>query len=180
MKWTCKCGEVEAEAEPEKGVRLVCYCASCRKFVERLGAEERLDPAGGSDLWQTAPESVRITKGQANLAWVRLTKKGPLRWYATCCNTPMANTLDGIGLPFMTLQSWDFEDRDALGPVVARVKKKDATAHIEGDMGSMRRVIMAFAGRALKSRLSGGYRRNPFFDGEGKPIAAGHAVSDGD
>ncbi len=180
MKWTCKCREVEAEAVPQKGARIVCYCASCRAFVERLGAGDRLDPAGGSDLWQTAPESVTITKGQAHLAWMRLTEKGPLRWYTTCCNTPMANTLDGIGVPFLTIQSWDFENPDELGHVVARVNRKDATAHIQGELGSIWRMLLPFAGRAIKSRLNGGYRRNPFFNDEGKPISAGHVVTEGD
>ena len=63
MHWTCNCGEVELEVTPEDGTRLICYCASCQRFARDFGAGDTLDPAGGADLYQTAPECVKITKG---------------------------------------------------------------------------------------------------------------------
>ncbi|MEP2140903.1 MAG: hypothetical protein ABJI41_15470, partial [Erythrobacter sp.] len=64
-----------------------------------------------------------------------------------------------------------FEPPEASGPIVARVNRKGATGHIEGEMGSARRVIWAFARRAIRARLTGSYKKNPFFDAQGTPIA---------
>jgi hypothetical protein len=140
--------------------------------VESLGAEDILDPAGGNDLVQMAPDAFRITQGQEHLAWTTMTEKGPTRWYTQCCNTPVANTLASPALPFLTLQTAYFTSPERTGTVVARVNKKGATARIEGEMGSMRSVLFAFFSRAVKARLTGSYRKNPFFDTKGQRIAA--------
>lgn len=150
----------------------MCYCESCRVFAENLGAGDIIDPAGGSDLLQMPPDAFEFTKGAEHLAWTKITEKGPVRWFTTCCNTPIANTLGSPAVPFLTLQTAYFQPPDATGPVVARVNKKGATGHIEGEMGSMSRVLFSFAGRALKARLTGSYKKNPFFDASGTPIAA--------
>ena len=178
MKWTCDCGKVRLSISPGQGTRLVCYCSSCRDFAERFDAGETLDAAGGADLYQTSPESVTIDQGRDNLAWIKLTQKGPVRWYATCCNTPMANTLTTRSIPFATILSANVDDKGALGPVIARVNRRDATAHITEDAGSSGKAIRAFFWRAVKSRLSGAYKRNPFFDNDGKLIASGETLHD--
>ncbi len=175
MQWTCRCGQVEIEADLDaKGdSRLVCYCNSCRKFAEQTGAGDTLDAAGGVDLYQTAVERVRIVKGADKLAWTRLTPKGPIRWFATCCGGPVANTLSTRNIPFATLMSAGFADQGGLPPIMGRVNRKYATAHIEGDAGNPNKAIRAFLWRALKSRVSGAYKRNPFFTDDGRLIADG-------
>ena len=171
MEWTCECGSVVAEL-PEGGTRIVCYCRSCRGFVERLGKGDRLDPAGGNDLLQLAPDGARFLKGVDKLAWMRITEKGPLRWYATCCNTPVANTLATPGIPFASFQTAFVAPQAALGPVRARVHLKGATAHVAGPTGSLLPLFAGVFWRIASARLSGRWRTNPFFGADGKPVAA--------
>lgn len=168
--WTCKCGQVEAEI-PETGNRLVCYCNSCRAFVERLGDTDRLDAAGGSDLLQLKPQDVRFRKGTEHLHWMRLTEKGPLRWYAACCNTPMANTLGTRALPFASFQVHDITPKDSLPPVRAHVHLKGATARVENPKRGMAGLVIDLLLGVAKARLLGRWRDNPFFDVQGRPIA---------
>ncbi len=170
MEWTCRCGAFAAEIDIARGIRAVCYCNSCRDFALRTHAGEALDAAGGSDLYQVAPEQVRITRGRDKLAWMKLTEKGPARWYTTCCETPVANTLVTRALPFVTLQSHRFADAEELGPVSVRVFRRDATARApDGGKGAFA-LYMNFARRMLRSRLTGGWRRNPFFTEAGDPV----------
>ena len=172
VKWSCSCGKVQGVWTPGSSSRIVCYCESCRGFVESLGAGAILDKAGGNDLLQTAPEAFHFTQGQDLLAWTKITEKGPTRWYTRCCNTPVANTLGTPRVPFLSLQTAYFEAPERTGQILARVNKKGATGHIEGDMGSTGRMLWEFIMRALKSRLTGGYKKNPFFDAQGQRIAA--------
>lgn len=176
MEWICRCGTFAADIDTRRGTRVVCYCNSCREFWARIGATGALDAAGGSDLFQVAPEQVRFVRGAGGLAWLRLTEKGPARWVTTCCNTPVTNTLLSPGLPFVTMMSHRFADPAALGPVRARVFKQFATGTApEGGTGAA--VLMwSFAGRALRSRLTGGWKQNPFFR-DGKPIGPRREVA---
>ncbi|NNE88093.1 MAG: hypothetical protein HKN27_08450 [Silicimonas sp.] len=157
---------------PGSSSRIVCYCKSCRAFVESLGAGRILDDAGGNDLLQTAPDAFQFTQGQDLLTWTKVTEKGPMRWFTMCCNTPVANTLGSPAVPFLSLQTAYFEAPERTGKIMARVNKKGATGHIEGDMGSTWRMLWEFIARALRSRLTGGYKKNPFFDAQGHRIAA--------
>lgn len=179
MNWTCRCGAVAAEVDPAGGTRAVCYCRYCQDFARRTGAGDALDPQGGSDLFQVAPEAVRFTRGAGNLAWLRLSDKGPLRWYTTCCGTPLANTLDRRSVPFVTMMAHRFADPNALGPVSVRVFRRDATERVPDDgTGGSLPLYMGFARRVLKSFATGGWRRNPFFGPDGKTVAAGERIAD--
>lgn len=177
MEWTCRCGAFSAEVDPSEGIRAVCYCRSCREFAEMTEAGASLDDQGGSDLFQVAPERIRFLKGGAeNLTWTRLTEKGPVRWYTTCCNTPVANTLATSSWPFVTLQTHRFADPEALGPVTARVNRGGATGRVPDDSKGTGYLIRNFIARAIRSRLSGGWKRNPFFGPDRQPVAPGGTV----
>jgi hypothetical protein len=178
MEWTCRCGVFAAEADTSGGLRAVCYCNSCRNFAIRTGAEGVLDEAGGSDLFQVAPERMRFLRGAENLSWLRLSSRGPVRWFTTCCNTPVASTLETPAIPFVTLQSHRFANPSALGPVKVRVFREAATGRVPDDGGGAIKLYANFGFRALKSKLSGGSKRNPFFGSDGKPIASGGPVAD--
>lgn len=169
--WSCGCGAVAATV-PVEGSRLVCYCESCRGFVERLGAEDRLDDAGGNHLIQVTPSQVTLIKGSEKIRWMKMSQKGPMRWYAACCNTPMANTLSTRAVAFASFQTHDIAPQDALPEVSARVHLKGALAHVEGPRGGVGPLMRALLGRTLKSWVSGTWRRHPFFDAAGHPIAA--------
>lgn len=179
MEWTCRCGEFAAEVETKGGFRAVCYCQSCRDFAARTEATDALDAGGGSDLTQVAPRNVRFLKGGAEkLAWLKLTPKGPVRWYTTCCNTPVASTLGSPALPFVTLQTHRFADPEAVGPVAARVFPEAATGPVPGGGGGMAALYLRFAGLVLKAKLTGGGKPNPFFGPDGKPVVEGGLVAD--
>lgn len=169
--WTCRCGDVSFALTPDGGSRVVCYCDSCRGFVTELGAADILDHWGGNDLYQVAPEAAQIVKGEDKLAWTQMTEKGPVRWFTTCCNSPLANTLKTAKVPFLTLQSAFFADEDALGPIEMRVFRKFAKGRVPDTKNGQGRLMREFAVRSLKSRLFGGWRKNPLFDEASKPIA---------
>lgn len=167
--WSCECGLVEATV-PTDGMRIVCYCESCRGFVSRLGCADRLNAAGGNDLLQVAPDQVDI-RGAEHLRWMKMTESGPMRWYASCCNTPMANTLGTRKIPFASFQVHNIEPQKAVPQITAHVNLKGALARVEEPLGSMRAVMMSFASRVIAAWITGRWRQNPFFAADGKPIA---------
>lgn len=167
--WKCDCGQVEASV-PTDGFRLVCYCESCRAYVTRLGHADRLNAAGGNDLIQVAPDEVEI-RGVEHLRWMKITEKGPARWYAKCCSTPMANTLSTRRVPFASFQVHDIEPKSALPGIRAHVNLKGALARVEEPVGSARPLILSFFGRVAVAWITGRWRRNPFFASDGTPVA---------
>ena len=105
LDFECRCGAVKGvthEAGGRMGIRVVCYCADCQAFAYFLGCEdEYLDAAGGSDIYQTSPSRLEITHGMDLLKSVVLGPNARLhRFYASCCKTPIANTIPGRKLPF--------------------------------------------------------------------------------
>ena len=107
----CRCGEVVgvvANASPQKVNRVVCYCDDCQAFAHQLGRADLLNAQGGTDIIQVAPAALTFTKGQNRITGVRLTPKGLFRWYATCCNTPVGNTL-GPAIPFVGIVAQTFD-----------------------------------------------------------------------
>lgn len=74
----CRCGKVRgavANAGPERGCRLVCYCDDCQKSANHLGSEGVLDELGGTDIYQTTPAQVTITEGADELKCCGLVKR---------------------------------------------------------------------------------------------------------
>src|SRR5262245_39249766 len=99
----CRCGHVHGRvrgASPEAVNRAVCYCDDCQAFLHYLGRANMLDAHGGTDIVQVAPSSLSFDRGTDRIACVRLSPKGLYRWYASCCKTPLGNTV-GPALPFV-------------------------------------------------------------------------------
>jgi hypothetical protein len=174
---------------PSGGNHGVCYCDDCQAFAHFLGrADEILDASGGTDIFQMSPAKVRFTTGLDRLACMRLTRKGLLRWYASCCNTPIGNTLPTAQIPFISLirpfiaPPGDVSASAALGPVRARVFERFAT----GDKGAIPkggpplwRVLLRVLRLMLTWRLRGDHWRSPLFDATtGLPIAAPRVLSE--
>ena len=62
----CKCGKLRGIAlsvSPRNGCRVVCYCHDCQAFARFLAQPGTTDAWGGTDIFQMAPASVRITDG---------------------------------------------------------------------------------------------------------------------
>lgn len=170
-EWSCVCGGMRANIDTGDGSRLICYCDDCQAFARIVGREDWLDDAGGSELFQTTPDRVEITQGADRLACLRLTSKGPLRWSASCCGTPFANTQTTRQVPFASIAVRGMAEPERTGPVVVRANRKFALKRIEGEAGSVRRMVMAFMARALRARLTGRHVQTPFFDREGAPVS---------
>jgi hypothetical protein len=183
----CSCGSLEGRAQGLKssvGIRLVCYCDDCQAFPWALDAADRvLDAHGGSDIFQTSPARIEFTRGLENLACLRLTEKGLLRWYASCCNSPICATLAMPSVPFVALLHSALEcggSPDAvLGPsrggVNARFAKGDRAsldAHDKAPPG----IILRLAAMIFRAWLRGDAKRSPFFRA-GAPIAKPHVWS---
>jgi hypothetical protein len=79
----------------------------------------------------TQPRFVVFTAGLEKLACMSLWPKGMLRWYARCCQTPIANTMRAstfphVGLIHNCLESPSRSLETAFGPVRMRVNRLSA------------------------------------------------------
>ena len=136
VAFTCECGSLEGIAHgvsPRTGNHCVCYCVDCQCFARYLDrADEVLDDNGGTAIFQLSAGKVEITKGQEHLACMRLSPNGLMRWYARCCNSPVANTLESTALPFagmiMTLfgAGRAHVEAEPFGKIRARVQTEEA------------------------------------------------------
>ncbi len=189
----CTCGALSGVARgvsAARGNRLLCYCGDCQSFAHFLGrADEILDANGGSDIFQMSPARLVIREGADQLACMRLTPKGLLRWYARCCRTPIGNTLATPNVPFVGWiqlhggagrdgRAWD----EALGPVRARVgvgfAKGERSQLGSGGRGTLP-VLLRFARVVLAARLRGDHKASPFFDPRtGAPRAIPQVLSE--
>jgi len=182
----CGCGTLKGlVAHAEAATRGVCYCKDCQAFARFLGhADEILDESGGTDVVATLASNVTITEGANALACMSLTENGLLRWYASCCNTPIGNTTRNFKLPYVGLVHNCLEKSGpsldaAFGPVRMRVNTQSATRGRPSStpFATLAAVLrlMASIGRA---RLDGSYRRTPFFDAQrGTPVVASSVIS---
>jgi len=179
----CRCGHLRgtvADVSPAAGIRVVCYCDDCQAFATRLGREDILDGHGGTDIFQLSPARVTISEGHDRLACLRLTPRGPLRWYAACCNTPIGNTLATGRLPFLGLILGCIEGQgrsldELLGPVRLRIMARFARGDL-GDPDAHERFVLshvfAIFRRMLRWRIAGDHKRSPFFDPtSGEPVS---------
>ncbi len=171
LAFSCSCGNLRGHIAADalaSGTRVGCYCRDCRAAYLYL---EQPDPAPGPvDLFLTTPDQISITEGAGFLAPFRLSPRGPLRWRTTCCNTPLCSSGSGPKIPFAGFQTAALSDPDRLGPIVTRVyvpKGDGKTAH----RGIMR-LIVRLLPQVLAARVSGRWRKTPFFTaGSGDPVA---------
>lgn len=174
----CSCGTVRGVAHEMSGksaVRMVCYCTDCQTYAHHLGQSERLDPNGGSEVLQVRPDRVEITEGWEHVEAVSQSPKGAVRWYASCCNTPIANVAGDPKFPFMGLSALFVEDstsRDAaFGPVFARVQGKEArgdTSALDAHDGNPVSALVQVIPRILWWRVTGVWKGSPFLDERGR------------
>lgn len=174
----CHCGNLKGTLSCNQELnRCVCYCADCQAFARFLKREpEILDEMGGTSILQTIPAHVKFTEGTEHLACIRLTPNGLLRWYTTCCNTPIGNTLPTPHLPFIglihTCLSSDPTSLDeAFGSSRMYIYTKSAIGEPKPKSSGVLAGTLRVVGMMLKSRLNGSYKLTPFFHVEtGTPI----------
>lgn len=175
----CRCGEVRARvtgASPRTVNRVVCYCDDCQAFAHRLGRADLLNSQGGSDIVQVAPASLAFLQGQHRIVGLRLAPKGLFRWYASCCNTPVGNTLTPA-IPFVGIVAQAFDNApqradDVFGPPTGAILGKYAIGEPPaGSTGLNLSLILRAIGKVLGWRLRGKAWPHPFFGkGEGQAI----------
>jgi len=171
----CKCGELRGHIHG-KGVssRVICYCSDCQAFAKFLGRQDDvLDAHGGTEIVQVAQPRLAFSQGKANLAAVRLSEKGIVRWYAACCNTPIGNTLANPKVSFIGLihAVLDRERLDAdFGTRVAVVNVDSATGDPKPKPKGFLGTILRFLWIILSTRIGGTYKKSPLFDESGELI----------
>jgi hypothetical protein len=178
----CRCGNVVGCATavcPERVNRVVCYCEDCQAFLHHLGRSELMDERGGTDLVQVAPSTVSYSRGAERIAGLRLSDKGLYRWYASCCNTPLGNTM-APWLPFVGIgpEAWrgaggaDFRSAEAakrrdelFGPVRGWSFGKHAVGGPSNELPQAgAKAISAMLGKMLGWKLRRQAWPHPFFD----------------
>src|SRR5690606_9597699 len=96
VELSCACGRVRGSvrgAAPRAVNHVFCYCDDCQAYLHHLDRADLMDAHGGSEIIQVGPSSVTFDRGADELKGVRLGPKGLFRWYASCCRTPLGNTL---------------------------------------------------------------------------------------
>jgi hypothetical protein len=164
----CRCGQVRGrvtDASPRTVSRVVCYCDDCQAFLHHLGRKDLLDGHGGTDIVQVAPASLTFQQGADRIVGLRLSQKGLHRWYASCCSTPLGNTVSPA-IPFVGIVSQAFgEQRDAFGPPIGALFGKFAVGGApEGSTGLNIPLFARAIRMILGWRLTGRAWPHPFFE----------------
>jgi hypothetical protein len=184
----CRCGAVKGYvSDPQSVNRAVCYCRDCQAFAHFLGrAGDILDARGGTDVIQTLPARVIFTEGREVLACMRLSRNGLMRWYTTCCNTPIGNTLPNfrfsfVGLIHNCLENGGVPLDGSFGPVRMWINTKSAKGHAAPKSAGVMPGILRLLAIVARARIDGSYKRTAFFSvGTGAPIATPTVLSRGE
>jgi hypothetical protein len=170
----CRCGEVHGQVRgvaPGTVNRAVCYCDDCQAFAHYLGRADLLDEHAGTDIVQVAPAALSFDRGAERIVGMRLSPKGMHRWYASCCKTPLGNTMTPsipfIGMiPEVFLGVTDARRRDEVfGTVRGRVLGKYAIGGApEGSTTFPLRLMAHAVPLVLGWKLRGKTWPHPFFD----------------
>jgi hypothetical protein len=149
--------------------RAVCFCDDCQAYLHHLGRSDLLDAHGGTDIVQVAPAMITFDRGWERIVGLRLKPKGLYRWYASCCKTPLGNTL-GPAVPFVGIVAQAFEGPDTrpddvFGQPLGKMMGKYAVGGApEGSTKVDWRLIARAFRNVLGWRLRGKTWPHPFFD----------------
>jgi len=166
VMFSCKCGTVRGrlcDVDAKSGMALTCHCSYCRAAEVHLGQP---DPApDGVTLYQTTANIVQFETGREAVSAFRFNPKGMIRWHATCCGSPLFNTMAHPGTGFASLVVARVDTPDALGPVRTVLGKRNAAGK-ESYRGVMP-LVLAMMIRTVRMKLSGDWRKTPFFRPDG-------------
>jgi hypothetical protein len=182
IEMSCACGKLRGHGlniTPKTGRHLVCMCKDCQAFARYLGRDgDILDQNGGTEIFQITPSQIRLETGLEHLAVTRLGPKGAMRWYASCCNTPIANTTPSAGFPFAGVFCKFINPREdavrdaALGPINDRFYARDGYGNLPEDAqntisiaGILKTIL--WIGR---NKLAGRASPSPFFQDDKSPV----------
>ena len=175
----CRCGTVRGVARdvaPSTVNHCFCYCDDCQAFAHFLGrADDVLDAHGGTEITQMSQANVGFTAGADKVAAMRLSAKGMIRWYASCCRTPIGNTMATSAMPFIgVIEAFIDAPSAALGPIRGRGFAKSAKggrAAVPKDGLPELVMIARVLAKVLRWRLRGDHKRSALLDAAtGKPL----------
>jgi hypothetical protein len=187
LSFSCACGSVAGtliDAGPTKGDHIVCHCNDCQNFTRYLGAADRiLQSHGGTELYQSRCAKMQLSKGADRLACLHLTDKPTLRWFASCCRTPMFNTYANGRVPYVTTLIANCDPNrveGVLGPIVGHLFLPASLGALPGfPRMSMSKLMRRFFGRMVRDLLSGDRRRSVLFDPATlEPISQPHRLTE--
>lgn len=174
LELMCRCGQIHGSAKavsPRHANRVICYCDDCQAFLHYLGRPELLDAHGGTDVIQVPPNVIEFDRGTSNIAGLRLTDKGMHRWYASCCKTPLGNTVTPaipfIGIPLELFLGAGQGARldEIFGKPRNRVMAKFAIGHPDhAAAGITPGVIIGAITKVMSWKLSGKTWPHPYFE----------------
>ncbi len=165
LAFSCTCGTLTGRVSPEGarlGTHAVCFCHDCRAAQLYFGQP---DPAPGPvEVFQISPDEVVLDTGADQLAVMTLSPKGMLRWYAKCCNAPLATTPRTAKFPFAGFIAVRFAEPERLGPITTRgfITQPNGKQKHE----NLTPAVIGLLRRVAKSRLSGRWKHTPFFDSQ--------------
>src|SRR5687767_2863215 len=168
----CRCGTVRGVARgvaPSTVNHCFCYCDDCQAFAHFLGrADDVLDAYGGTEITQMSQANVAFTAGADKVAAMRLSTKGMIRWYASCCSTPIGNSMPTSAMPFLgVIKAFIDAPAEALGPIRGRGFAKSAKggrAAVPKDGLPEPVMIARVLVKILLWRLRGDHKRSPLLD----------------
>ena len=153
----------------------------CDVFGKR---RSNIDAHGGSEILQTYPSNIKISQGSDKLQCIKLKNKGIDRWYASCCKTPVANTMGSAKIPFagvsIKLMKFASEDEKSriLGPVIMKAFGRSARGKMPEDAHAT--FPKSFMFKMMKFMLIGKVgsknRPSPFYEGN-TPVAKAKVLS---
>ncbi|MDP5138128.1 DUF6151 family protein [Rheinheimera baltica] len=170
----CNCGAVKGKLENiGTSNRLICYCTDCRAFAHFLDkAPAILDAQGGTEIVQVAQQHLLFSQGEEFLSAVRLSEKGMIRWYASCCGTPIGNTLASPKMSFIGLihNCLDRQQMDKdFGAKVAVLNTDTALGHVKPKQSGLFGFLFRFLWIVTTNRINGGYKKSALFNATGLP-----------
>lgn len=176
----CRCGTIKGHVvRPGTANRAICYCRDCQAFAHFLKrADTVLDENGGTAIVATLPKQVDFSQGLEALSCMSLSDHGMLRWYASCCNTPIGNTPRDFKTPYVgliesCLKSDSPSLQESFGAVRMVLNTKYARGHVESTPLGNLVALLGIMKSVIGARLSGTYKCNPFFGAEtGAPVAS--------
>lgn len=180
VRLACRCGNVRGLIRgitPKTCNHGVCLCDDCQLYAAFLGDPELLDVNGGTEITQVAHNRVYIVAGQEYVACVKLYDKRMHRWYARCCNTPLANTMGSkslfAGVVHACVRDGAFGATldQALGPIRERVQGKFGKGELP--KGTQQTVSIGLVVHLVtllaRWALTRAYQPSAFFNA-GKPV----------
>jgi hypothetical protein len=174
---SCRCGKLQGHVDlSTNAVRAICYCKDCQAYARFLGVSDIADRDGGTEVIAMLPHRVHFTGGLDMLACMSLSEHGLLRWYASCCNTPVGNTPRNPKLPYagmihsclegnaLSIEAWFGRRRIA-------VNTKSARNAVRSTPVASTVAVLRLMASLLGARLSRAYMNSPFFvPGTNKPV----------